>query len=149
MELSVKRKIENYCAYQERCHSEVKRKLNSLGIFDENIDEYLCHLIDENFLSETRFSNSYVRGKFNNNSWGKIKIIRELKLRNISDWNINNAINQISDKEYDEKLIGLCKRKIDFSKEFSKKTKDKIIRSLKYKGWELDKIITSINQLTK
>ena len=149
MESSVKRKIENYCAYQERCHSEVKRKLNSLGIFDENIDEYLCHLIDENFLSETRFSNSYVRGKFNNNSWGKIKIIRELKLRNISDWNINNAINQISDKEYDEKLIRLCKRKIDFSKEFSNKTKDKIIRSLRYKGWELDKIITSINQLTK
>tara|TARA_B100000927_G_scaffold90589_3_gene73264 strand:+ start:10809 stop:11258 length:450 start_codon:yes stop_codon:yes gene_type:complete len=149
MESSVKRKIENYCAYQERCHSEVKQKLNSLGIFDENIDEYLCHLIDENFLSETRFSNSYVRGKFNNNSWGKIKIIRELKLRNISDWNINNAINQISDKEYDEKLIRLCKRKIDFSKEFSDKTKDKIIRSLRYKGWELDKIITSINQLTK
>ena len=149
METSVKSKIEHYCAYQERCHSEVKRKLNSLGIFDDNIDEYLCHLIDENFLSETRFSNSYVRGKFNNNSWGKIKIIRELKLRNISDWNINNAINQISDKEYDEKLIRLCKRKIDFSKEFSNKTKDKIIRSLKYKGWELDKIITSINQLTK
>jgi len=70
-------------------------------------------------------------------------------LRNISDWNINNAINQISDKEYDEKLIRLCKRKIDFSKEFSNKTKDKIIRSLRYKGWELDKIITSINQLTK
>ena len=55
MESSVKRKIENYCAYQERCHSEVKRKLNSLGVFGKDVDEYLYYLIDENFLSETRF----------------------------------------------------------------------------------------------
>ena len=52
MESSVKRKIENYCAYQERCHSEVKRKLNSLGVFGQDVDEYLYYLIDENFLSE-------------------------------------------------------------------------------------------------
>ena len=89
MESSVKRKIENYCAYQERCHSEVKRKLNSLGVFGQDVDEYLFYLIDENFLSETRFSEAYVRGKFNYKNWGKIKIIKELKARDISDWNIN------------------------------------------------------------
>ena len=51
MESSVKRKIENYCAYQERCHSEVKRKLNSLGVFGKDVDEYLYYLIDGNFLN--------------------------------------------------------------------------------------------------
>ena len=149
MESSVKRKIENYCAYQERCHSEVKRKLNSLGIFGQDLDEYLCYLIDENFLSETRFSEAYVRGKFNNNNWCKIKITKELKSRNISDWNINKALAQISEKEYNDKLKNLCEKKIDSSDGISPEFKQKIIKNLTYKGWELERIIRSINQLTK
>ncbi len=149
MESSVKRKIENYCAYQERCHSEVKRKLNSLGVYGQHIDEYLCYLIDENFLSETRFSEAYVRGKFNNNNWGKIKITKELKSRNISDWNINNALDQISEKEYNDKLKNLCIKKVDFNDPPPPKLKDKIIRSLVYKGWEIDKVTNLLNQLIK
>tara|TARA_B100000989_G_C19376130_1_gene399556 strand:- start:146 stop:595 length:450 start_codon:yes stop_codon:yes gene_type:complete len=149
MESSVKRKIEKYCAYQERCHSEVKRKLNSLGIFGQDVDEYLYYLIDQNFLSETRFSEAYVRGKFNYNNWGKIKIIKELKARDISDWNINKALNQISEKEYDDKLKKLCEKKIDSSDSISPELKHKIIKSLIYMGWELDRVIKSINQLIK
>ena len=149
MESSVKRKIENYCAYQERCHSEVKRKLNSLGVFGQDLDEYLCYLIDENFLSETRFSEAYVRGKFNNNNWGKVRIINELKSRNISDWNINKALDQISEKEYNDKLKNLCEKKVGTSEKLSPKLKDKIIRSLTYKGWEIDKVIKFVNQLTR
>ena len=99
MESSVKKKIEHYCAYQERCHLEVTNKLNKLGVFGDELDEYVCYLIDENFLSETRFSEAYVRGKFNNNNWGKVKISRELKLRNISDWNISNALSQINSED--------------------------------------------------
>ena len=149
MESSLKRKIESYCAYQERCHFEVKRKLNSLGIFGQEVDEYICYLIDENFLSETRFSEAYVRGKFNNSNWGKIKIIQELKSRNISDWNINKALGQISEKEYNEKLKKLCEKRIDSSDNSSPSIKDKIIRSLTYKGWEIDKVVSLVNQLIK
>ena len=149
MESSLKRKIENYCAYQERCHFEVKRKLNNLGVFGQEVDEYICYLIDENFLSETRFSEAYVRGKFNNSNWGKIKIIQELKSRNISDWNINKALGQISEKEYNDKLKKLCEKKINSSDNSSPSIKDKIIRSLTYKGWEIDKVVSLVNQLIK
>jgi regulatory protein len=149
MESSLKRKIENYCAYQERCHFEVKRKLNNLGVFGQEVDEYICYLIDENFLSETRFSEAYVRGKFNNSNWGKIKIIQELKSRNISDWNINKALGQISEKEYNDKLKKLCEKRIDSSDNSSPNIKDKIIRSLTYKGWEIDKVVSLVNQLIK
>ena len=149
MESSLKRKIESYCAYQERCHFEVKQKLNSLGIFGQEVDEYICYLIDENFLSETRFSEAYVRGKFNNNNWGKIKIIQELKSRNISDWNINKALGQISETEYNDKLKKLCEKRIDSSDNSTPNRKDKIIRSLTYKGWEIDKVVSLVNQLIK
>ena len=50
-----KKKLEAYCAYQERCHKEVVSKLWSLGTDQNEIDEVICHLIAENFLNEERF----------------------------------------------------------------------------------------------
>jgi regulatory protein len=149
MESSVKKKIEYFCAYQERCHLEVSKKLNKLGVFGDDADEYVCYLIDENFLSETRFSEAYVRGKFNNNNWGKIKIIRELKSRNISNWNISNALNQISDIDYNNKLKKLCEKQIELTDKTKVEMRNKVIKSLSIKGWEIDLIITQINQLIK
>jgi len=149
MESSVKKKIEYFCAYQERCHLDVTKKLNKLGVFGDNADEYVCYLIDENFLSETRFSEAFVRGKFNYNDWGKNKIIRELKSRNISDWNISNALNQISDLDYNSKLKKLCLKQVELSDKPKAELRNKVIKSLSLKGWEIDLIINQINQLIK
>ena len=149
MESSVKKKIEHYCAYQERCHLEVTNKLNKLGVFGDELDEYICYLIDENFLSETRFSEAYVRGKFNNNNWGKVKLSRELKLRNISDWNISNALNQIKSEDYNKKLRKLCEKLVEISDKPEFELRNKVVKNLSYKGWEIDLIIKTLNQLIK
>ena len=149
MESSVKKKIEHYCAYQERCHLEVTNKLNKLGVFGDELDEYVCYLIDEKFLSETRFCEAYVRGKFNNNNWGKVKLSRELKLRNISDWNISNALNQIKSEDYNKKLKKLCKKLVEISDKPEFELRNKVIKNLSYKGWEIDLIIKTLNQLIK
>ena len=149
MESSVKKKIEHYCAYQERCHLEVTNKLNKLGIFGDELDEYICYLIDENFLSETRFSEAYVRGKFNNNNWGKVKISRELKLRNISDWNISNALSQINSDDYNNKLRKLCLKLVELNDKSEFELKNKVVKNLSYKGWEVDLVIKTLNQLIK
>ena len=149
MESSVKKKIEHYCAYQERCHLEVTNKLNKLGVFGDEIDEYVCYLIDENFLSETRFSEAYVRGKFNNNNWGKVKISRELKLRNISAWNISNALSQINSEDYSNKLRKLCLKLVELNDKSEFELKNKVVKNLSYKGWEVDLVIKTLNQLIK
>lgn len=149
MESSVKKKIEHYCAYQERCHLEVTNKLNKLGIFGDELDEYVCYLIDENFLSETRFSEAYVRGKFNNNNWGKVKISRELKLRNISDWNITNALSQINSEDYNNKLRKLCLKLVELNDKSEFELKNKVVKNLSYKGWEVDLVLKTLNQLIK
>ena len=39
-----KRKIEYYCAYQERCHKEVEEKLKTLGMFQTAIDHIINQL---------------------------------------------------------------------------------------------------------
>lgn len=78
-----------------------------------------------------------------------MKIARELKSKKISDWNIENALNQISKKDYTEKLKVLCTKQIKSSDKNKFELKNKIIRSLSYKGWEVDLIVVSLNQLIK
>tara|TARA_B100001013_G_scaffold326347_1_gene238881 strand:+ start:1377 stop:1829 length:453 start_codon:yes stop_codon:yes gene_type:complete len=148
MNNSIRKKIEFYCAYQERCHMEVNKKLNKLGVYGDEIDKYLSHLIDKNFLNETRFSENYVRGKFNSNDWGKIKIIQELKSRKISTWNINNALSEICDEDYFKKIRGLSIKIIKENSGIPKeKIKEKILNKLQYKGWEKELIFKEINIL--
>ena len=149
MESSIKNKIEHYCAYQERCHYDVKKKLNKLGIFGDQLDEYICYLIDENYLSETRYSEAFVRGKYNNNNWGRIKIKMELNSKNISEWNINNALKQISEEDYEKKLFKICEKQMQNIDDTPHKFKNKIIRRLTQKGWEMDLIIKCLNRLIK
>ena len=78
------KKIESYCAYQDRCHKEVVSKLKEMGMIPLAVDTIIAQLIEDRFLNEERFAKSFARGKFNIKKWGKNRIVRELKFRNIS-----------------------------------------------------------------
>lgn len=93
-------KIENFCAYQERCHEEVVAKLRSMKMDSDEIDQIMVHLIAKNFLNEERFACSFARGKHRIKKWGKIRIVNELKFRKISQYNINTALKEITPEEY-------------------------------------------------
>ncbi len=105
------KKMQHYCAYQDRCHSEVERKLSRLGIWGDWAAEIKAELVRENFLNEERFARSFARGKFRIKSWGKIRILKELKKREISDYCIRKALSEIDEGEYEERLKTLLERK--------------------------------------
>ena len=127
---------------------DVTKKLNKLGILGDDTEEYISHLIDNNFLNEKRFAESYVRGKFNNNSWGRIKIIRELESRKISHVNINNGLSELNNKDYIKKLRVLTNKIINENIGKPKeKLKEKIFNRLEYKGWEKELIFEEIDRL--
>ena len=96
----VKKKMEHFCAYQERCHDEVIRKMRSMAVVSEDLDEIMVHLIHHDFLNEERFACSFARGKHRIKFWGNIRIVNELKARNISRININTALKEITGGEY-------------------------------------------------
>ncbi len=93
-------KIEFFCSYQERCHEEVVSKLRTMKMDSDEIDRIMVHLIAENFLNEERFACSFARGKHRIKHWGKIRILNELKFRNISQTLINTALKEITPEEY-------------------------------------------------
>ena len=90
------KKLESYCAYQERCHKEVNQKLRDMGMIPQAIDQIISQLIQENYLNEERFAQSFARGKFNIKKWGKNRIVNELKFRGISIYNIKTALKEIA-----------------------------------------------------
>ena len=104
------KKLEHYCAYQERCHEEVIKKSRALLLSPSEIDEVVVYLIQNNFLNEERFACSFARGKHRIKHWGKIRIVNELKFRNISTYNINKALKEITPEEYLKNFHSLADR---------------------------------------
>ncbi|MAN58859.1 MAG: recombinase RecX [Flavobacteriaceae bacterium] len=131
-------RVERYCAYQERCHKEVARKLKELRMIPEAVDHILHHLITHNFLNETRFAQAFARGKFKSKHWGKNRIVRELKLRDISKYNIQLALKEISERDYLQTFEELSEkrlRQLHGETNLQKKRK-KLADYLLYRGWE-------------
>lgn len=105
-------KLQAYCAYQERCHSEVESKLYTLGIYEGDADAIISQLIEDNFLNEERFAIAYARGKFRMKSWGKIRIRQELKMRKIPEYSIQQAMKEVdTEGGYLETLERILKNK--------------------------------------
>ena len=144
----MKRKLEQYCIYQDRCHKEVAQKMNSFQLIPEAKEMILLHLLQHNFLNEERFSKSFARGKFRIKKWGKQRIVRELKYREISTYNIKTALKEIDDKEYITTLYSLIEKKNNqISEPNMYMRKKKIINHLHYKGFENDLIYKSVNEV--
>jgi len=106
-------KLKHYCAYQERCHSEVKEKLFALGVRMKDHDEITAKLIEENYLNEERLAIAFAGGRFRIKQWGRVKIKYELKQKQVSDYSIKKALKQIDEDEYLELLKKLAKQKYD------------------------------------
>ena len=141
-------KLQYYCSYQDRCHKEVKEKLKSFKISSEELNEIVSNLIKDNYLNESRFSKSFVRGKFNIKNWGKVRIVNELKLRNISIYNINLGLKEIDDQDYINKLEDIFNKKLSsLSNLNSNLKKKKIISYLLYRGWESNLIYSKANEI--
>jgi len=96
--------LQDYCAYQDRCHKETRQKLRELGYYGDPAEEVICDLIKEKYLDEERFARSFARGKFKIKRWGRQKITRELKFREISAYCIKKGLTEIEDEEYEQVL---------------------------------------------
>ena len=146
-----KARLESYCSYQERCHKEVQQKLWEMKMIPEAVDLIVLHLLKHNFLNETRFAQAFARGKFNHKQWGKIRIIRELKFRDISKYNIDLALKEISEEDYTHTFNALAEKRflqLASEKNLQKKRK-KFADYLLYRGWESFLVYDKVRELIK
>ena len=145
----IKKKLEYYCAYQDRCHQEVEKKLRGFRLIPEAKEMILIHLIQNDFLNETRFAQSFARGKFRIKKWGRKRIVQELKLRNITSYNVKSALKEIDEDEYLNTLKMLAENRFSQIKESNPhRKKQKLYQYLYNRGFESDLVQQTIKELT-
>jgi len=142
-------KLRNFCVYQERCHKEVVQKLGEMGMIDAAVNQIVVSLISDNFLNEERFAFSYARGKFSQKHYGKIRIQRELKLRDIHPKLIQKALDQIDSTDFDDAFEVLADKKWESLKnENVLVKKKKFFDYMVYRGWETERIYDKLRSLS-
>jgi regulatory protein len=144
-----KRKLEKYCIYQDRCHKEIEQKLSELEMIQEAKDLIIMHLIEHEFINEERYAKSFARGKFRIKKWGKQRIIKELKFKGISEYNVKSALKEINEEEYFKTLKSLARKKFDsVSEKNSYKKSQKITNFLLYRGFENNLVYEVVKEVS-
>lgn len=142
-------KLRHYCAYQERCHKEVKDKLYSMQMIPDAVEQIIGTLVSENYLNESRFAQQFAHGKFSIKHWGKLRITRELKARAISDYDIRKALLTIDEESYLEKISSISSKKWQqLAGNILQVRKQKLYQYLAYRGWETHLIYGEIDALS-
>lgn len=142
------KKISSFCAYQERCQMEVRNRLEEWGLVPADADTIISKLLEQDFLNEQRFADSFVRGKFGLKKWGKVRIRQELKMRELPNSLIQEALDAIDGADYQETLRFLADRKWKLTREPDVyKKKAKVTRFLVFRGFEPDLIREEIESL--
>ena len=104
-------KMAKYCAYQERCVKDVRDKLKTFDIPQEEKVKILDYLLDNRFVDDERFAKSFVRGKVNQSGWGVNKIRFHLMQKGIAKDIIDEALGQTDEDLYRQRLIDILKVK--------------------------------------
>ena len=143
-------KLRQYCAYQERSHSEVIQKLWELGVRKAEHDEIVSSLIEEDYLNEERFAIQFAGGKFRMKDWGRKRIYYALKEKKVSEYNIRKALKEITDEAYEKTLEELAEKKYASLKDEQylvrkKKTMDYLMQ----KGYEPDLVTKALSRFSK
>lgn len=143
-------KLRQFCAYQERSHSEVKQKLYDLGVWKSEHDEIIASLIEDDYLNEERFAKAFVGGKYRMKDWGRKKIYYGLKEKGISDYLIKKAMKEIEEEGYLKTLQTLAEKKYESLKgEQYLVRKKKTMDYLLQKGYEPNLVTGIVNSFGK
>ncbi len=142
------RKLEAYCAYQERCVFEVNNKLAEYDLSDKDKMRILASLHENKFLNEERFAEAYAQGKLRIKRWGKQKIKAGLIQKHVDAKIIKLALESLDEKEYDRALQSLYEKKSNelHNEKDPWNKKQKIMRYLASRGFTFEEISSVKNE---
>jgi len=141
-------KLRKFCAYQDRCHQEVRKKAKTIEVYGDDLENMIIDLINEDFLNEERFAQSYARGKFKMKKWGRMKIKQELKRRQVSDYCIKKGFQEIDEEEYEKVCREILEKKMaQLNSKSALLNQDKAIKYAYSRGYESALIYKIIKDL--
>lgn len=144
-------KARSFCAYQERCRTEVAIRMRSFGLSREQTDQVIEKLEEEGFINDERFAGIYAGSKFRILRWGKMKIRAGLRSKGVAESLITQALESIDQEQYMKCLGELLAAKLRTltSVEDERVVKQKVFAYLASKGFEENLIFQELNKLKK
>ncbi len=134
--------MERFCAWQERCENDVRRKLASFSLSDSQEDTIVKMLKKNRFVDDERFVESFVRSKVKA-SWGRQKIVAALRAKGIPSALIHSACEEISDDDYADRLRNAIE-KWNRSHPDVEHAREKLIRHLLSKGYGMEEVMREL-----
>ncbi len=140
-------KLTNFCAYQERCRADVIEKLYKLKIPKEEFDVYIDKLKTENFLNEERYVKAFISAH-SKKKWGKTKIKSALAGKKLDSGLVKKYLDLIEEGDYDGQIKELLQKKWKSIRTGSpKEKKNKLVRFLLSKGFEMGKVMAAVKEM--
>lgn len=102
--------LTRFCAYRERCISEVRLKLKTKGFVGESANDFIVRLQEQDYLSEERYARLFAGGHFRQKQWGRKKIEAALRAKGIKQPLIIRALGELPPAEYKQVLLRLAEK---------------------------------------
>ncbi|MEA1887451.1 MAG: regulatory protein RecX [Bacteroidota bacterium] len=137
------------CSKSEKCIREIQDKLDKWKLTSEKENKAIIEeLVDNKFIDEKRYAESYTRDKYRFNKWGKIKIRAALKQRGINKKDIEYGLERIDHDAY----VGMIEDEMTAKKNSIKAKnifdlKGKLYRFAGSRGYENEYVYNFINKL--
>jgi regulatory protein len=142
-------RIRRYCDQAERCHQDVKKKLQAWEVPYADHSGIIARLIEEGYLNEFRYASAFAHDHHAFRQWGKRKIVQALKRKGLQDRLIMEAVAAIPDEREEELLFTLAKKKWETVSGTMLQRKGKVMRYLFNKGYESSDIHDVIHRFTE
>ena len=110
-DMSLLARAERYCANEEQCRTSVRKKLCDWGASLDASGKIVSRLVDQGFIDEKRFAKSYVNSKLRTQKWGRLKVIYQLRSKQIPPKFITEAMAEVTDEEYRGIMLGVANTK--------------------------------------
>lgn len=131
-------RLASACARREHCRQDVFRKLSAAGLPEPEAASVVCRLEKEGFLDEGRYARAFVHDKTLYDRWGRQKTRQALKLRGIPAAEIEAALAEVDEEEYERglrELLAAKARSVKAGNDYERR--QKLLRFAAGRGFEL------------
>ena len=104
-------KATEICSRAEKCCLDVELKCREWQLSAVETKNMVNYLLQGKFIDEQRYANSFVNDKFRFNKWGRIKLAYSLRMKQVEENCIRQALANLPEQAYQEVLLDLLSAK--------------------------------------
>ena len=112
----------------------------------EDAEDIIGYLIREKYIDDTRFSRAYCHDRFCYSHWGRVKIRQMLRHLHLTDAEIAEGLEVISEEAYLQTIADTVRQKDRTLRDTDTyQRKGKLVRHLLSRGFEMELAIDAVD----